>query len=401
MNPQPPPLLATLRSLPRPVWILYAATFINRFGTFVVPFLVLYLTRRGFSQAEAGIALSAYGAGHLVASILGGQLADSFGRRKTILLSMGGSAVTMLLFSQAETFWTVLPLAFLAGLATEIYRPASSALLTDLVEPGQRVPAFAGYRLAINAGWAIGPAVGGWMAKYSYFWLFVGDALTSLVFGVIAWFGLPAGLRLSKAQQLHWRQAVAVIRADRRFLQVLTASLLVGMIFMQMNTTYGMEVLRHGYSEAVFGTLLSLNGVLIILFELPLTAWTRRLPTVPTVAVGYFLCGLGFGLNALGGTIAIFALSMIVFTIGEMISLPVASAYVADLAPTELRGRYMGANGLTWALALIIGPSAGMALFAWHPNALWVGSVACGALAALILIRGSRQPTPVNVPQPG
>ena len=170
---------------------------------------------------------------------------------------------------------------------------------------------------------------------------------------------------------------------------------------MQMNTTYGMEVLRHGYSEAVFGTLLSLNGVLIILFELPLTAWTRRLPTVPTVAVGYFLCGLGFGLNALGGTIAIFALSMIVFTIGEMISLPVASAYVADLAPTELRGRYMGANGLTWALALIIGPSAGMALFAWHPNALWVGSVACGALAALILIRGSRQPTPVNVPQPG
>ena len=188
MNPSPPTLMTTLRSLPGSVWVLFAGTFLNRFGTFVVPFLALYLTQRGFTAAQSGFALGAYGSGHLCASLLGGQLADTFGRRKTILLSMFASAVTMLLFSQANSYWAILSLAFLAGLATETYRPAASALLTDIVPEEHRITAFAGYRIAINAGWAIGPAVGGFLAKHSYFWLFVGDAITSLLFGILGGF---------------------------------------------------------------------------------------------------------------------------------------------------------------------------------------------------------------------
>lgn len=370
--------------------MLYAGTFINRLGTFVVPFLALYLVQRGFTATEAGLAVSVYGVGHLFASIIGGHLADTLGRRKTILLSMCASAATMLVFSQARLYPVILALSFLAGLTTEVYRPASSALLTDLVEPAERVTAFAGYRIAINAGFGIGPALAGWMAERSFTWLFVGDAATSLIFGVITFLGLPAGLRLSEAQKVGWRDSLRVIRRDRRFLRLLAASFLVGMIFMQMSTTFGLAVERHGLPKTVFGWVLSWNGILIVLCELPLSIWTRRFPTLWMMALGYLLCGVGFGLNALGGTTGFYLLTMTVFTFGEMISLPLGAAYVAGLAPTELRGRYMGANGLTWALSLIVGPSAGMALFAWQPTALWVASAGCGICAAGILARGAR-----------
>ncbi len=388
MNPPTTSLLTALKSLPGSVWVLYLGTFINRFGTFVVPFLALYLVERGFSATQAGLAVSTYGVGHLFASIIGGHLADTLGRRKTILISMMASAVTMLAFSQAESYPAMLLLAFLAGLATEVYRPASSALLTDLVDPKDRVTAFAGYRIAINAGFAFGPAVAGWLAEHSFFWLFVGDAATSIAFGLITFFALPAGLRLTAAQRVSWPESLQVIRRDTRFLRVLAASFLVGMVFMQMSTTFGLEVERHGHPKTVFGWVLSWNGILIVLCELPLTLWTRRFPTLTMMALGYLLCGLGFGLNILGGTIPILMLGMTVFTLGEMISLPVGAAYVAELAPAELRGRYNGANGLTWALSLIVGPSAGMALFAWDPRALWLASAVCGALAALILMKG-------------
>ncbi len=383
---------ATLRHLPASVWVLYAGTFINRFGAFVVPFLTLYLKEaRGFSVAQAGFAVSAYGLGHLFASLLGGHLADTLGRRKTILLSMVTSAAAMMAFSQAESYAMILTLAFVTGLATEVYRPASSALLTDMVDPAHRVTAFVGYRIAINAGFAFGPAVAGWLAESSYFWLFVGNAATSLAFGLITFLALPAGLRLSAAQRVGWRESMQVIGRDARFMRVLAASFLVGLVFFQMSSTLGLEIKESGHSTKVFGAVLALNGVLIVLFELPLTTWMKRFPPLGLMAIGYLLCGLGFGLHVLGGTISVFVVAMTVFTLGEMLSLPVGAAYVAELAPVELRGRYLGANGLTWALALIVGPSAGTALFTWKPNALWIASALCGVVAAVVLLRGGNR----------
>src|SRR5882672_12819735 len=135
----PEPLWTTLRSFPRPVWILFAGVFLNKFGSFVVPFLTLYLTRQGYSTGDAGLAIGAYGAGHFLASGLGGHLADSFGRRRTIVLSMFSAAITMMLLSQARSLPVILLLTALAGLAGELYRPASSALLADLVPADQRI----------------------------------------------------------------------------------------------------------------------------------------------------------------------------------------------------------------------------------------------------------------------
>lgn len=136
--------------MPRTIWVLFAATFINRFGMFVLPFLVIYLTREGYSAAQAGVAISAYGAGHLIASMLGGHLADRIGRRYTIVLSMCASAAAMIALSQAHAYPAILVITLLAGAAAEMYRPAAGALIGDVVAPEQRVTAFAIHRLAHN-----------------------------------------------------------------------------------------------------------------------------------------------------------------------------------------------------------------------------------------------------------
>ena len=181
-----PTLLASLRALPRPAWILCFGTFLNKFGAFVVPFLTLYLTSRGCTVGQAGLAISAYGVGNMAASLLGGHLADKLGPRKTIVLSMFSGAVVMMLLSQARSLPAIIALTALTGLTNEFYRPASTALLADLVPPGQRVTAFAALRMSFNAGFAFGPATAGFLAAFGYFWLFAGDAATSVLFGLVA-----------------------------------------------------------------------------------------------------------------------------------------------------------------------------------------------------------------------
>jgi MFS family permease len=190
-------------ALPRPVWILCLGTFVNKFGAFVVPFLVLYMKREGYTNGDTALALMAYGTGTLVASALGGYLADRIGRRNTIAFSMVCAAISMVMLSQARTLGSLVALSGFAGMAGEFYRPACGALLADLVPAGQRVTAYAAYRLALNAGWAFGPATAGFLAGHSYYWLFIGDAITSAAFGLVALLALPHGLR-SRLNHCPW-----------------------------------------------------------------------------------------------------------------------------------------------------------------------------------------------------
>lgn len=385
MNALQPTLLASLKKIPRPAWILFAGTFLNKFGTFVIPFLTLYMTRRGYSIPQAGTAISAYGVGHILASFLGGHLADTFGRRNTIVLSMFSAALTMMLLSQAHTFYTIVLMTALAGMTAEMYRPASSALLADLIPAGQRVTAFSAYRLAFNAGWAFGPATAGFLAQHSFFWLFAGDAMTSALFGIVAWAALPHGLRSSNHRTAGWGEAWKVMADDKRFWQVIASSFCVGLAFLQMSSTFGVQVTALGFSPATYGALISLNGVLVVLLELPLTTFTQRFPPRQAIAFGYLLIGIGFAINAFAHTIPMLACAVVIFTFGEMWAMPVASAYIADLSPIHLRGRYTGMVGLTWAFALVCGPNLGLTLFSISPAATWLTCGGLGLLAAAII----------------
>jgi MFS family permease len=379
-----PSLISSLRALPPTAWILFFGMFLNKFGSFVVPFLALYLTRLGYTLADAGLAIGAYGVGNLIASLLGGHLADTIGRRKTILLSLFSGAGAMLLLSQAHTLPMIIGLALLTGLASEFYRPACSALLTDLVPPDQRVTAFAAYRMSFNAGWAFGPATAGFLATKGFFWLFVGDAATSVLFGLVVLLALPRDTSHQRRES-SWSEAIGEIRQDRKFHRIILASFLIAFVFMQMASTFGVQVTRMGFSAATYGALISMNGAMVVLCELPLTIITRRFSTRRVLAAGYVLVGLGFALNAFAHTVPALAGCIIIFTLGEMIAMPVSSAYVSNLAPAHLRGRYLGMYGLNWALALIFAPALGMKLLASNPAVLWLGCGALGLLAAIII----------------
>jgi MFS family permease len=152
-----------------------------------------------------------------------------------------------------------------------------------------------------------------------------------------------------------------------------------------MASTYGLFVTHRGFSTATYGVVLSLNGALVVLFELPLTTITRKFPARRVMAVGYVLIALGYALNAFAHTISALVVCMLIFTLGEMITMPTNMAYLASLAPPEMRGRYMGVSGLTWSSALIFGPALGMKLLAVNPAAYWIICGALGLFAAAII----------------
>lgn len=392
-------LLKTLGTLPRPAWILFAGSFVNRFGTFVMPFLAIYLTRNGYSAAQAGFAISAYGGGHIVASMVGGHLADRIGRRHTIALSMFGSAVMMMVLSQARGFTAIVICTFIVGAVGELYRPAAAALLGDLVTPEQRVPAFGMYRFAINLGFAIGPATAGFLADRSFFWVFAIDAVTSFVYGIVALFALPHGMRSEDTGEKPV-EGIRIALRDRAFVLFLLATLCMTWVEFQLSSTLPLYVQSLGFSAATYGMLISLNGAMIVVLELLLISWTQRFPPQPLIALGYALTGIGFAMTGLARGVPLLVLTVVIWTIGEMIYAPVTGAYVTSLAPERYRGRYMGLWHLQWSMGMLLGPALGTMLFEYNANLLWTACLVMGLISgALSLIKPGRSSDPTPSPE--
>ena len=352
-----------------------------------MPFLAIYMTREGFSPLQAGFAVSAYGAGHTIAAMIGGHLADRIGRRYTIALSMFLSAISMVALSQVHTLPLLLALSFIVGGVGEMYRPAASALIGDLVLPHQRVAAFGMYRFAINLGFACGPAVAGFLADRSFTYIFLGDGATSLIYGIVALVALPHGLRSSGKDEKP-AEGLRVALSDQMFVLFLLSTLFLVCVEFQTLSTFPVHVTKLGYSPAVYGGLLAINGVMIVTLELLLTAWAQRFPPQPLIALGYGLTGIGFGLTGLAAGIPMLAVTVVIWTIGEMVYAPVTTTYVTALAPERYRGRYMGLWHSTWSAGMLLGPALGTMLYERSPALLWVACLALGlAAAGLALVR--------------
>ena len=396
---QPASLLTDLRALPGKFWVLFAGTFINRFGTFVWPFLTIYLTRQGHPATAAAWAISAYGLGSFGGSALGGWLADHIGRRNTIVLGTFSAAASFMLLYTATSLPVIILWTALAGLSGGTYHPAIGALIADIVPPALQVRASAAIRLAANAGFAFGVSIGGILADYSLFWLFAGDALTTALYGCIALVWLPHGLR-KLTQHTPWSAALRSLRRDRVFHALWIAGFCGALIFSQFGSTYSLFVIEkkltldllgwHLPPTTIYGLLLGWNGALIVLAELPLTSATMRFDSRRVMALGHALTGLGFALNAVAHTIFMLWIAMTIFTIGEMISSPTASAYLARIAPEQMRGRYMGTLALAWNAAGIIGPQLGFRLFAIEPLLLWIICGLLGFVGSWAILRAGR-----------
>jgi MFS family permease len=390
--------------------VLFAGTFINRFGTFVWPFLTIFLTRRGHSLEEAAWAISGFGGGAIFGSAVGGWLSDHIGRRNTIVLGTFSTAAGVMLLYTATWLPAIILCTILIGLTAGAYHPAASALLADIVPEAQRVRAYAAFRLAANAGFACGAALGGILANHSQLLLFTADAATTALYGLIAILWLPHGLR-GQTKNAPRREAFQALKKDHVFQSLWIASFLSAVVFTQFGSTYSLQITRLGLTfdgfgmhlapEAVYGLLIAWNGVLVVFTELPLTSLTLRFNARRVMALGYLLIGLGFGLNAWCMTIPTLALAMTIFTVGEMISAPTASAVVAQRAPERLRGRYMGFLALAWNAAGIVGPQFGFRLFAVDPRYVWFGCVGLGLIAAVTtLCFGTRDEPRAAPPAP-
>jgi MFS family permease len=393
------PLLTRLGALPGPVWVLAAGQFVNKFGAFVLFFLIVYLTRLGYSPAQAGFAAGAYGLGSFAAMFLGGFTADRFGRRGTIVLSMFSSAAVMLLLSRAHGLPLLTALAGLAGLAAELYRPAASALLADLTPAGHRLTAFAVYRTAINAGIALGPAVAGFLAQKSFLWIFLGDAITSVVFGVVAFLLLPRGRPTAVAAPTPGG-LVRALRSDPALRRLLLGMLGAVFVLFQLASTLPLHVEALGFTTATYGVLLSLNGLLVAATEIPTTAVTVRLPPRLAIGAGFALIGLAFGGVGLAATVPILAVLVLLATFGEVLAMPVAGALVADLAPDDMRGRYQGALGAAASLGVAAAPAIGGTLYGWAPAAAFVTFAAVGLLAGVLVATSRTAPAPRDTAAP-
>jgi len=377
-------LWSELKALPNAYWVLFSGTLINRFGHFVMPFLALYLGQRDYATWVAGVALGAYGLAGLIANLLGGYFTDRYGRKPTIMVACIGGALSMLAMSVATGAYAIILCSFSVGLMGAMYFPAASALLTDMVSKELRVRAFACQRLAANLGFAVGMAAAGLLAEYSYKMLFYIDAATTLTLCGLIFFGIKRiGDNRAPSSKASWKPALIAAKENKAFIRCLLANFCVAMVFFQITSSWGMSIVESGFCKKTFGYLTALNGVMVALFELPLTSITRRYRSEKVMAIGYAMVGIGMGLNLFGASIFVFILVVVTFTLGEMISLPISNSYISELAPDEMRGRFMGLLGMSWSGAMMLGPALGLSLYKISPHAVWVSCIVLGMIAAV------------------
>ncbi len=377
-------LQAAAGGLPTTFWWLFGGMFVNRLGGFVLPFLALYLTRQhGFTPQQAGLFVSIYGLGIIGAGPLGGLLADRVGRRATMLVSLAGGGLLTIVFGFLRTPVEMGVATLLLGLVGEMYRPAMQAALGDLVPPGDRVRAFGLVYWAVNLGFGIGLGLAGFLADVSLRLLFVLDGLTSLGFAAMVFLRVGE-TRPAAPAAAHRRAPLAELLAawrDRTYVAFLGLYLLFLLFFSQIFTTLPLYMASHGISPGGYGFSMSMNGLVIVLVQPVAGPIVRRFRPSRVLAVGAALAGLGFGAHALASTTPHFAMAAILWTLGEILSLPVSNAVAVEVAPAELRGRYQGALSTCWGIAGLTAPPLGTLVLARLGGAvLWGGCLLLGLL---------------------
>jgi MFS family permease len=357
-----------------------------------VPFLVLYLTKDvGFTAERAGLILSLYGAASLVVSPILGRLADGVGHVRMMKLSLLSSGLVMLAYPLARSVGGIALVTVALAVTAEAFRPASLSVLTDLAPPEQRKAAFAVNRLAINLGMSVGPAVGGYLAEVSFPAIFRVDGATSLLaFVVLAMTGFSVAEHASApapdgAPGLRSRPAWK----DVQLLAFLAACVPLAAVFFQHEGALPLDVVRDlGLPASFFGWMFTINTGLIVLFEVRLNLATTHWPHATSLFVGGLFLASGFGAMAFCRSGPAIAATVVVWTIGEMILLPSMSNVVAELAPADRRGEYMGLYSMSWGLAFAIGPWLGTFVLEQYGRVtLWGGTFAVAALAAIAMGR--------------
>jgi MFS family permease len=403
--------LRSVRSeYPTQFWLLFWGLMISTIGASMIwPFLMIYVSKKLSLPVTAAASLMTINATFgLIFAFVAGPLTDRLGRKWVMVVSLAMNGVIYLLMSQASTLLHFQLLMALTGVFNPLYRIGADAMMADLIPPDRRADAYSLLRTSNNVGVALGPAVGGFIASASYTIAFIIAASGMIFYSLLVSFRaretLPQHSHAASAGSLELLRGYKTIGRDRRFvafvfaytLNQVCAALIWILLGMYANKNYQIQ-------ESQYGFIPMTNALMVVFFQVFVTRWTKRYPALWMLALGTFFYAIGTGSVAWGHSFWAFWLSMVILTIGELISTPTATTLVANLAPADMRGRYMSIYGLTWNVAAGIGPLYGGILsdnfgpvYAWY-GGLGVGLVSVAAFITMAQRLGTIRPAEASV----
>jgi len=368
--------------LPREVWLVALAGLVTRAGTMVLPFLALYLREHlGLAPLHVGFLVGLYGVGSMAGSVVGGWLSDRMDPNRVQQLALTAGGLGLLVLPHIDGFWPMAGSILAIATVAEAFRPALMVAVAHYSRPSVRTRSFALIRLAVNLGMAIGPAVGGVLASVNYHWLFVGDALTCWAAAVLL--AVTLGSVPASASAPTGGAGRRSAFSDRHYLAFLGLIMILGMVFLQAWSTLPLAFKQDfGLSERAIGGLLALNALLIVLFEMAIMRVVESYDHGRIVGLGALLVCGGMAILGLGASPVIATLSVVTWTFGEMLCLPMTNAIAADRAGGAATGSYMGALTLAFSVSFVGAPVAGTAIYDnFGPHTLWL---AIGLLGPLL-----------------
>jgi len=383
------------REYPKQFWLLLGASFIDGLGgALLFPFFTLYLTARfDIGMTTVGLIFGVFSVSAIAGSFIGGALSDRFGRKRMIIFGLIASALITLAMGFASDIRLFFIAAVLVGLLANVGDPARQAMIADLLPPGQRAEGYGLMRVVMNLAVTIGPAIGGFMAARSYLTLFITDAIASTITAIVVMIfikeTLPKRVEGEKPESMK-TTFVGYLYAfkDKVFVVFLIAAVLVNMVYIQMHTTLSVYLRDvYGVPPQHYGWLISMNALLVVIFQFAITRRVKRFQPLYVLALGAFLYAIGFGMYGVVGTYALFVVAMLIITFAEMIIAPIAQAVVAMLAPEAMRGRYMAVFGFSWAIPAAVGPLlAGLIMDYSNPDWVWYAAFITAGVAGLIYL---------------
>ncbi|HSB00006.1 MAG TPA: MFS transporter [Anaerolineales bacterium] len=377
---------------PRAFWIYNVIVFIDRLGGFMLyPFFALYLTQKfDIGMSTVGILFAVFSVSGMIGSALGGAIADRMGRKVVIICSLILSSLSALGMGFAPTLGIFVAVVAIVGTLSNIGGPAHEAVVADLLPPDKRAEGYGIIRVVFNTAVIIAPPIAGLLISHSYLTLFITDAVISVISAAVVLFALPETKPQvhEDAQPETMRQTFAGygrVFKDTRFLAFIGVTVLMTLVYLNMNSTLGVFLRdQHGLSEVRYGSLLSINAIMVVLLQFWVTRRLEKYKPMLMMAAGTLLYAIGFAMYGFIGTFALFILAMVIITIGEMVVSPFQQSLVASFAPEDMRGRYMAVSGLTWSIAFTVGPYfAGVLLDSANPSLLWTFAGIIGMLATL------------------
>jgi len=365
--------------LPLKVWLLALVLLVNRSGAMVVAFLSVYLIdQQGFAPVKAGYVMAAFGAGGVLGNYFGGLLNDRFGSWHIQLYSMIGAGILNIILGQVAEFWSLCLLAFCISLWADAFRPANRAALAIYAPPELLTQAYGLQRMAVNLGFSIGPALGGYLIYgYGFELMFWADGLTFLLAALVFYLALPKDetakplvARPDKKKGVpddvldipHFAPATAPAHKQLWLLAFVLANMAVMMCFFQLFSTFPVYLKTSGFDERAIGLLFTISGVVIVAAEMPvLYAVERRFKPIPVMLTGSLLIIIAYLLLPALVSVNFLAVLLMVMllTVGEILYMPFTNTYVAKHSPTARRGEYLGLLSASYSAAFVFTPLVG------------------------------------------